>query len=217
LQRFARAIGFNNISIELLPGVSKSIGSEIEEIKEEKKEVSTAKVNDNAPIVIDVRTVQEFRTGAFPGALNIPLDELMVRRTEIGSNLAREIVVYCASGGRSAYAKGQLQQLGYKNVKNGGGISSMMATLNKPVTTSNEPLIVDVRTPAEFAGGAFPGAINIQLDELPRRVSELGDKSRNITLYCASGARSAYGQRVLQQLGFTNVKNGGGLMHMMER
>ena len=217
LQRFARAIGFKNISIELLPVVSKSIGSEIEEVKEEKKEVPTAKVNDNAPIVIDVRTVPEFRTGAFPGAINIPLDELMVRRNEIGTDLNREIVVYCASGGRSAYAQRQLQQLGYKNVKNGGGISSMMATLNKPTSTaySNEPMIVDVRTPAEFAGGAYPGAINIQLDELPRRVNELGDKSRNITLYCASGARSAYAQRVLQQLGFTNVKNGGGLMHMM--
>ena len=141
----------------------------------------------------------------------------MVRRNEIGTDLNREIVVYCASGGRSAYAQRQLQQLGYKNVKNGGGISSMMATLNKPTSTaySNEPMIVDVRTPAEFAGGAYPGAINIQLDELPRRVNELGDKSRNITLYCASGARSAYAQRVLQQLGFTNVKNGGGLMHMM--
>jgi len=215
LQRYARAIGFKNISLDLLPIISKSIGNEIKEEKEEKKEVPTPKVNDNTPIVIDVRTVQEFGTGAYPGGVNIPLDELMTRRTEVGTDLNREIVVYCASGGRSAYAQRQLQQLGYKNVKNGGGISSMMATLNKLTAPTNEPLIVDVRTPAEFAGGAYPGAINIQLDELPRRVSELGDKSRNITLYCASGARSAYGQRVLQQLGFTNVKNGGGIAQMM--
>ena len=47
------------------------------------------------------------------------------------------------------------------------------------------------------------------------RINELVSKSREITLYCASGARSANGQRVLQQLGFKNVKNGGGLMHMM--
>jgi len=52
----------------------------------------------------------------------------MVRRNEIGKDLNRDIVVYCASGGRSAYAQRQLQQLGYTNVKNGGGISSMMAT-----------------------------------------------------------------------------------------
>jgi rhodanese-related sulfurtransferase len=113
-----------------------------------------------------------------------------------------------------------LMQVGYTNVKNGGGIGAMMARRNtKPATgsASNEPVIVDVRTPEEFHSGAFPGAINIPLDELQRRISELGSQSRDITLYCASGARSAYGQRVLQQLGFTQVKNGGGIMQMMRQ
>ena len=79
------------------------------------------------------------------------------------------------------------------------------------------PLVVDVRTPMEFLGGAFPGAVNISLDELQSRIDELGDLDRDITLYCASGARSAYAQQMLRQLGFTNVKNGGGLMQMMMR
>ena len=87
----------------------------------------------------------------------------------------------------------------------------------QPVAASEGPLIVDVRTPGEFRGGAYPGAINIQLDELQVRVAELGSKDRDITLYCASGARSAYAQRMLSQMGFSNVKNGGGLMHMMMR
>jgi len=208
LQRYARAIGFKNVELNLLPVESKSIGKE--EVKDVKEIKVVTEVKTDSQLVIDVRTVPEFRTGAYPGAINIPLDELMVRRNEIGKDLNRDIVVYCASGGRSAYAQRQLQQLGYTNVKNGGGISSMMATLNKP-------LIVDVRTPAEFAGGAYPGAVNIQLDELPRRINELGDKSREIKLYCASGARSAYAERMLAQLGFTNVKNGGGLMQMMQR
>jgi len=84
-------------------------------------------------------------------------------------------------------------------------------------TVSNEPIIVDVRSKEEFSGGAYPGAVNIPVDELQHRISELGSKSREITLYCASGARSGYGQRVLQQLGFTSVKNGGGIMQMMMR
>ena len=221
LQRYARAIGFKNVELNLLPVESKSIGKEevkdVKEIKEIKEEKKIEEVKVDSRLVIDVRTVPEFRTGAYPGAVNIPLDELMVRRNEIGKDLNRDIVVYCASGGRSAYAQRQLQQLGYNNVKNGGGISSMMATLNKPSASSAKPLIVDVRTPAEFAGGAYPGAVNIQLDELPRRINELGNKSREITLYCASGARSAYAERMLVQLGFTNVKNGGGLMQMMIR
>ena len=219
LQRQGRAVGFKNITIELLPVEKKTIEKETKEIKEIKGEkfVST---NENSPLIVDVRTVAEFRTGAFPDAVNIPLDELMHRRAELGNNLECEIVVYCASGGRSAYAQRQLMQLGYTNVTNGGGLSTMMANKNRfseQKIVANEPLIIDVRTPGEFAGGAYQGAINIQLDELPARINELGDKSRDITLYCASGARSAYGQRILQQLGFTNVKNGGGLMQMMRR
>ena len=79
------------------------------------------------------------------------------------------------------------------------------------------PIVVDVRTPAEFSGGAYPGAINIPVDEVQMRISEIGSKSRDITVYCASGARSAYAQRILMQLGFTNVKNGGGIAQMMNR
>lgn len=81
--------------------------------------------------------------------------------------------------------------------------------------TSSAPLVVDVRTPGEFLGGAFPGALNIPLDELPSRLDELGRRSRDITVYCASGARSSYAQRVLTSSGFTNVKNGGGIVQMM--
>jgi NADPH-dependent 2,4-dienoyl-CoA reductase/sulfur reductase-like enzyme/rhodanese-related sulfurtransferase len=180
-------------------------------------EKAQPKAVSNEPLIVDVRTPQEFRSGAYPDAVNIPLDDLMQHRNEFGDKMDCEIVVYCASGGRSAYAQRQLMQLGYTNVKNGGGLSSMMANMSRQSApkASNAPLIVDVRTSGEFAGGAYEGAINIQLDELPTRVAELGNKSRDITLYCASGARSAYGQRILQQLGFTNVKNGGGLMHMM--
>jgi NADPH-dependent 2,4-dienoyl-CoA reductase/sulfur reductase-like enzyme/rhodanese-related sulfurtransferase len=78
-------------------------------------------------------------------------------------------------------------------------------------------LVVDVRTPDEYSMGAFPGAVNIPLDELTGRLDELGDKDREIIVYCASGARSAYAQRFLQGEGFNNLTNGGGLMQMMAR
>jgi len=217
LQRQARTVGFKHIQVNLLPVELKSLEEETE--KTEEKTVAKAK-DENSLLVVDVRTPEEFEDGAYPDAINIPLDELMERLSEFGENASREIVVYCASGARSAYAQRMLMQVGYTNVKNGGGIGAMMARRNtKPATgsASNEPVIVDVRTPEEFHSGAFPGAINIPLDELQRRISELGSQSRDITLYCASGARSAYGQRVLQQLGFTQVKNGGGIMQMMRQ
>jgi NADPH-dependent 2,4-dienoyl-CoA reductase/sulfur reductase-like enzyme/rhodanese-related sulfurtransferase len=79
------------------------------------------------------------------------------------------------------------------------------------------PLIIDVRTPMEFAMGAYPGAINVGLDDLADWAENFEDKSRKIIVYCASGARSSYGMRVLNQMGFTNVENGGGLHTMMAR
>ncbi len=84
-------------------------------------------------------------------------------------------------------------------------------------TMDNGPIIIDVRTPEECARGMYPGAVNIPLDELPGQIDNIGSKDRDITLYCASGARSAYGTKILQQLGFTNVSNGGGIMDMMVR
>jgi NADPH-dependent 2,4-dienoyl-CoA reductase/sulfur reductase-like enzyme/rhodanese-related sulfurtransferase len=218
LQRQARAAGFQHLHIDLLPVENKTT----EKVEEKATETTTATPADNhSTLIVDVRTVEEFRTGAYPGAINIPLDEVTMRSNEFGDKPERKIIVYCASGGRSAYAQQILTQLGYTNVTNGGGLSTMMARrpVQKPEVTNatSLPLIVDVRTPEEFAGGAYPGAVNIQLDELPARVHELGDKSRDITLYCASGARSAYAQRMLLQMGFSNVKNGGGIMQMIAR
>lgn len=216
LQRHARAIGFKNIKIDTLPIQIKTIG------KEEHKENNDDNIvnNDqNLAIVVDVRTRGEFQSGAFPDAINIPIDELVKRYTELGNNMNRDITVYCASGARSAYAENMLRQLGFTHVKNGGGIAAMMARQNAKtiVNQSNDPLIIDVRTPQEFKGGAFPGAINIPLDELPNHIDKLGNKLRDITVYCASGGRSAYAQRILHQAGYSNVKNGGGLAVMMMR
>lgn len=215
LQRHARGLGFSHIHIDLLPVETKSIGEKSEKAEEAKAEVKT---EQNKPIVVDVRTVGEFRSGAVQGAVNIPLDELESRSVELGSDLDREITVYCASGARSAYAQRFLLQLGYRKVSNGGGISSMMAKLqqNKASGSAVEsPLIVDVRSKGEFSTGAYPGAVNIPLDELPMRVSELGSYGRDIVVYCASGARSSYAMQFLMQNGFRNVRNGGGIMQMM--
>ncbi|MEI6274452.1 MAG: FAD-dependent oxidoreductase [Prolixibacteraceae bacterium] len=217
LQRQALTTGFKHIQIDLLPVEPKSLTDE-SSTREEAK--TSREADNNSPIVVDVRTPEEFRGGAYPDAINIPLDDLMQRYEELGNNAGREIVVYCASGARSAYAQRFLMQTGYTNVSNGGGIATMMANRKPKPTAANfsaEPIIIDVRTPSEFLGGAYPGAINIPVDEVQRRISEFGNQSREITVYCASGARSAYAQKILQQLGFTQVKNGGGIAQMMSR
>ncbi len=76
-------------------------------------------------------------------------------------------------------------------------------------------LVVDVRTPDEFARGHYDGAINIPLGELSDQLDRLGpDKNKPVVLYCHSGARSAAAKRTLERAGFTNVANAGSLHHM---
>ena len=75
-------------------------------------------------------------------------------------------------------------------------------------------LVVDVRTPAEFEAGHYPGAVNIPLSGIPSRLGEFGAKSRPIVVYCRSGNRSARAKAILEGNGFTDVTNGGGLRAM---
>jgi phage shock protein E len=74
--------------------------------------------------------------------------------------------------------------------------------------------VIDVRTPTEFKDGAYRGAVNIPLATLMARMTELEPKDKPIILYCASGARSGQGARLLKQAGFKDVINAGGLDDM---
>lgn len=76
-------------------------------------------------LVLDVRTAGEYQGGHYGGALNIPVQELEDRLNELGDR-KRAIVVYCASGARSARAAGILSQAGFTNVVNAGGYADLM-------------------------------------------------------------------------------------------
>lgn len=62
-------------------------------------------------------------------------------------------------------------------------------------------LLVDVRDPDEFAAGHIEGAINLPVNELRTRLSEL-PRDREIWVYCRVGQRSYYAARILTQSGF---------------
>ncbi len=74
-------------------------------------------------VLLDVRTPAEYREGHIPGSKNIPLQALD-ETEEIVENKMTPIFVHCLSGGRSRQAAAILQQMGYSNVKNIGGISA---------------------------------------------------------------------------------------------
>ena len=76
---------------------------------------------DDAPFLLDVREANEWEIGYIPGAVRISVNELQSRLNELDT--AREMVVYCRSGVRSARAVNMLKQAGFRKVKNmTGGI-----------------------------------------------------------------------------------------------
>ncbi len=75
---------------------------------------------------------------------------------------------------------------------------------------TRDHLLVDVRTPEEFASGHIPGATNIALQTLPRQMAML-PKDQPIVLYCRSGARSREAANILTQGGFSEIYDLGGI------
>jgi phage shock protein E len=73
--------------------------------------------------------------------------------------------------------------------------------------------VLDVRSVAEFRGGAYRGAINVPLGELSAKLGRI-PKDKPVVVYCASGSRSAMAARMLRKAGYADVSNAGGLGHM---
>ncbi|WP_428719788.1 rhodanese-like domain-containing protein [Thermus sp.] len=75
----------------------------------------------------------------------------------------------------------------------------------KQMMDTLDVFILDVREPGEFKDGRIPGAVNIPIRELPKRIGEI-PKGKPIIIYCGTGHRGAMGLVFLRGQGY-NVKN----------
>ena len=74
-------------------------------------------------------------------------------------------------------------------------------------------VILDVRTQEEYDQGHIPGAIVISHEEIAEKAEEvLTDKEQLILVYCRSGRRSKLAAEALTELGYTNIKEFGGII-----
>ena len=74
-------------------------------------------------------------------------------------------------------------------------------------------IILDVRTQEEYDQGHIPGAIVISHEEIAEKAEDvLTDKDKLILVYCRSGRRSKIAAEALVELGYTNIKEFGGII-----
>lgn len=78
-------------------------------------------------------------------------------------------------------------------------------------------LVIDVRTPAEYAAGHVAGAVNIPYDQIAQKIAVLpgASKDKAILVYCRSGRRSAIARQVLERQGFQKIIDGGGMTDLV--
>lgn len=72
-------------------------------------------------------------------------------------------------------------------------------------------MLLDVRTSQEYAQGHIPGSVNLPLQSIDSAEKLIDNKNISIYVYCQSGARSARASAALRRMGFTEVKNIGGI------
>lgn len=89
--------------------------------------VDYANLIKNGAVIIDVRTKGEYQGGHIKGSMNIPLDTLKSNLSKLKKD--KPVITCCASGMRSASAKGILKSNGFEEVHNGGGWSSLQSKI----------------------------------------------------------------------------------------
>ena len=174
--------------------------------------------------LLDVRDGIDFEGGHLTGALNIALNGKYA--TWAGSMLSHDkpIVMIAEEGGEEE-AVMRLGRIGFDNVAGylAGGMNALAARddlverteritapalaewlAGKRPDAGAAPIVVDVRSEAEHAGGHIAGALNIPLAHLEERIGEI-PSGRPVAVHCEGGYRSAIAASLLQKLGRRDV------------
>ena len=82
-------------------------------------------------LIIDVRTSEEFAAGHFPGAINIPHEDIIQGIQDFKVGRDQTVLLYCRSGNRSGQAEVRLQSVGFSGAKNVGGLNALLAATGR--------------------------------------------------------------------------------------
>lgn len=179
-------------------------------------------------VLIDLRSCAQAEKARIAGAVSIPAKQLEDRIGDIPRKAP--VVLYSDNQTEVIDALDSLKFEGYKkvslvpgsleewltassNVESGPVVTEItwkrklgpgevsVADFQKALAGDADAIILDVRTGDEAATGGFASAVNIPLDEIARRASEL-PKDKKIYIHCTTGARAEMAYQELQKQGY---------------
>jgi len=184
------------------------------------------RMGDEGCQILDVRDPAEYAKGHLAGSINIGLGGQYA--TWAGTLLDRtKPIVIIAEPGREQEAALRLGRIGFDHVK--GYLRKGMEALSErhdlvwpterasvlmlaeELGGTEPPFVLDVRTPREWSAKHIEGSVNLPLNHLQERVTEV-PPDRRIAVHCAGGYRSSIAASILHQYGITNlIEMAGGL------
>jgi hydroxyacylglutathione hydrolase len=176
-------------------------------------------IGDAGAQLLDVRDASEYAKGHIAGSINIGLGGQYATWAGTVLDRARPIVII-AEPGREQEAALRLGRIGFDHVKgclrDGMGalaerqdlvwaterVSAPM--LAEELDSPDPPLVMDIRSPREWAAKHIDSSVNIPLTHLQQRMAEV-PRGRRLAVHCAGGYRSSIAVSILSQHGITNV------------
>lgn len=183
-------------------------------------------MGDEGCQILDVRDPAEYAKGHLAGSINIGLGGQYA--TWAGTLLDRtKPIVIIAEPGREQEAALRLGRIGFDHVK--GYLRKGMEALSErhdlvwptervsvlvlaeELSGTEQPFVLDVRTPREWTARHIEGSVNLPLNHLRERITDV-PRDRQIAVHCAGGYRSSIAASILHQYGITNlIEMAGGL------
>ncbi len=171
--------------------------------------------------VLDARDPLEFAAGHLARSVNVPADGRFAETAGMVVKPDQEVVVI-APQDREEEIVVRLARIGFDRVAGylrepeGAFLTApervvpasrlTVAQLDEALHREQPPVVVDVRNTGELITGTIPGALNIPLAELPRRLEEIPG-GRPVVVHCAGGYRSSVGASLLRKAGRDDVSD----------
>jgi rhodanese-related sulfurtransferase/glyoxylase-like metal-dependent hydrolase (beta-lactamase superfamily II) len=177
------------------------------------------RMGDNGAQLLDVRDPSEYAKGHIAGSINVGLRGQYA--TWAGTVLDRATpIVIIAEPGRELEAALRLGRIGFDHVKGylAGGMEALAGRsdlvwsterisplwLAEELASAEPPMVLDVRNLLEWRASHIERSVNIPLNHLQERLTEI-PRDRRLAVHCAGGYRSSIAAGILRQHGITNV------------